>query len=133
MSSRLVKFALVGGIGFVVDALVFSAFFYLLDVPLFVSRSIAFLFAATSTWIGNRLFTFSDREREAKLRQWLRFMLTASFSAIPNFAAFSLVTYLLGSKGPNALIALVIGVLVGMVSNYIISSKWVFKTASSET
>ena len=130
MSSRLVKFALVGGIGFVADALVFATLFYYFDSPLYVARAIAFIFAATTTWLGNRILTFADCAKSAKFRQWLQFMVSATLSAIPNFIVFSAASFLLGSEGLFAMVALVLGVLAGMVSNYLLSSKWVFKASS---
>jgi putative flippase GtrA len=128
MINRVVKFAIVGGIGFIVDASIFALSFYLLDLPIYSSRVIAFVCAATSTWLGNRLLTFSDRSQDPKLKQWLRFMMSATLSAIPNFVVFALISAWLGSEGVSAMVALVCGVLVGMISNYTLSSKWVFKT-----
>lgn len=129
MINRLVKFAIVGGIGFIVDAFVFALLFYMAGLPLYSARIVAFICAATSTWLGNRLLTFSDRSPEPKLTQWLRFMLSASVSAVPNLLVFMLITHLFGSQGITAMLALVCGVLVGMVSNYTLSSKWVFKSS----
>ncbi len=128
MINRVVKFAIVGGIGFIVDASIFALSFYLLDLPIYSSRVIAFVCAATSTWLGNRLLTFSDRSQDPKLKQWFRFMMSATLSAIPNFVVFAFISAWLGSEGVSAMVALVCGVLAGMISNYTLSSKWVFKT-----
>ncbi|MEZ8100371.1 GtrA family protein [Vibrio bivalvicida] len=123
MNVRLVRFALIGGIGFVADAAVFSALFYLADTSIMLARAIAFVGAATVTWLGNRIFTFYSTEQKA-FQQWIKFMCGASFSALPNFIVFKVLSSVLGEAGP--LIALVAGILVGMVSNYLLSSRWVF-------
>lgn len=126
--NRLFKFAIVGCVGFIVDALVFGVLFYLLSFPLIESRVIAFVCAATSTWLGNRMLTFSDRNVELCLTQWARFMVSAMVSAIPNFCVFTVITHWFGTQGMTAMFALSCGVLVGMISNYALSSRWVFKS-----
>ncbi|EEX91927.1 hypothetical protein VIOR3934_03297 [Vibrio orientalis CIP 102891 = ATCC 33934] len=128
MAHRLAKFALVGGIGFIADACAFALCFYLLEIPLIGSRLIAFVVAATVTWFGNRTFTFASQDR-ALAKQWLKFMSVACISAIPNFLAFKTILLLFGETGVMPMAALVVGVLVGMVSNYLFSSLWVFNKA----
>jgi len=128
MARRLLKFALVGGIGFIADAATFALCFYLLEVPLISSRLISFVVAATVTWFGNRTFTFASQD-SALAKQWLKFMGSACISAIPNFLSFKAVLLTLGESGVIPMVALVVGVLVGMVSNYLLSSFWVFKKA----
>ncbi len=126
MQHRLFKFAVVGGIGFLVDTAVFSLFYYLVEIPIFSSRVIAFVVAATATWAGNRAFTFGDREQSAKAKQWQKHMVAALCSAIPNLGVFKLVIFAFGDQGVMPFVALVAGILVGMFSNYFLSSKWVF-------
>ncbi|MBD1556428.1 GtrA family protein [Vibrio sp. S9_S30] len=123
---RLFKFAFVGGIGFLVDTAVFALLYYVFEMPIFSSRVIAFVLAATATWIGNRVLTFSDREQSDKAKQWQKHMVAAVCSAIPNLGVFKMVIALFGDQGAMPFMALVAGILVGMVSNYFLSSKWVF-------
>ena len=125
MNSKLFRFAVIGCIGFVADALVFSALFYLSGTPIMIARAIAFVCAATVTWFGNRIFTFQNTEQNVA-QQWIKFMCGASLSALPNFLVFKLLSSVLGEAGLGPVIALVAGVLVGMVSNYLLSSRWVF-------
>lgn len=124
---QLFKFGLVGSIGFVVDAIIFSVLFYLLELPLMSARVPAFVVSATVTWYGNRVLTFASTDQN-RARQWLTFIAGASFSALPNFAVFKLCTLWLGTEGFQAMLALVAGIGVGMVSNYLISRKVVFRT-----
>lgn len=131
---KLGKFALVGGAGFMADAAVFTLCFALGELPLLFARVVAFFVAATVTWLGNRYFTFKDitivqrQRRDASLReQWLKFIASACVSSLPNFLVFKVVLLVLGTQGGSPYIALVAGVLAGMVSNYTLSSRWVFK------
>ncbi|MDF5436592.1 GtrA family protein, partial [Vibrio parahaemolyticus] len=47
-------------------------------------------------------------------------------SALPNFIVFKGVTLALGTQGVMVYLALILGILAGMVSNYLLSAKWVF-------
>ncbi|WP_045422372.1 GtrA family protein [Vibrio jasicida] len=123
---KSIRFALVGGVGFIVDTLIFSLLFHWLGLELMLARWIAFLFAATTTWLGNRWLTFSQAEKTDPFAQWQKFMVSACISAVPNFAAFKGLTLMFGTQNYMVYIALVFGILVGMMSNYLLSTKWVF-------
>lgn len=124
---RLIRFAFVGGVGFVIDTLAFALLFQWLGLELMGARGIAFIFAATTTWLGNRWLTFSHAGKQNPFTQWQKFMATACMSALPNFAVFKGMALLLGTQGMMVYLALVMGILAGMVSNYLLSAKWVFR------
>ncbi|USD64247.1 GtrA family protein [Vibrio sp. SCSIO 43136] len=132
LQHRLVKFAFVGGVGFLVDLAVFSFFLEWVELETFVARVIAFICAATATWFGNRTLTFSDREKESKRTQWRKSLMAACMSALPNLLVFKLIIIGFGEQGLMPYIALVAGILVGMFSNYFLSSKWVFADKKSD-
>lgn len=127
-ATKLLKFAMVGGIGFVVDTLIFILLYQLLELDMMVARLLAFIVAATTTWLGNRIFTFSSQCTSNKLIQWQRFISVACFSAIPNFLVFKLIMSLIDSYFLGVYIALALGVFAGMVSNFLLSERWVFAT-----
>ncbi|MDN3613659.1 MAG: GtrA family protein [Vibrio gallaecicus] len=129
MNSKIVKFALVGAGGFVVDCTAFAILHYWIGLPLMWARGGAFIVAATSTWFGNRVLTFEYKGNGSwrdNVKQWQKFMLSASFSAVPNLVCFKVVSGLLPTFTGVMFIAMAIGVLVGMVSNYLLSQYWVF-------
>ena len=126
MTPRIIKFALVGGVGFVADALVFSLMFYWLHLPIMPARIIAFICAASVTWLGNRTFTFSKSDKGKPLEQWVKFMCGASLSAVPNLMVFQTIVWSFGHAQLVVYSALVMGILAGMLSNYFLSSRWVF-------
>ncbi|ELY1986437.1 GtrA family protein [Vibrio harveyi] len=128
--SRLLTFAMVGGVGFIVDTLIFMVLFQWAGVELMIARGLAFCVASTTTWLGNRCLTFSQSTKDRAFNQWQKFMLSASISALPNFAVFKVTTLLLGTQGTTVYIALVMGILAGMVSNYLLSMHWVFQQSS---
>lgn len=55
---KMVRFAVVGVGGFVVDCLVFALMHYVIGLPLMTARIVSFIAAATTTWFGNRVPTF---------------------------------------------------------------------------
>ncbi|WP_375752737.1 GtrA family protein [Vibrio sp. HN007] len=123
---KISSFAVVGCFGFMVDASVFYFSYQVVQLDLMIARIIAFLFAATATWLGNRWFTFQSANKAKKLNQWQRFLFVATISAVPNFIVFNLVSKILSAEPVGVYIALVSGVLVGMLSNFILSDRWVF-------
>ncbi|PSW19966.1 GtrA family protein [Photobacterium sanctipauli] len=135
-------FSLVGGSGFVVDL---AAMYCLSTLVSFeVARALAFWVAASSNWWVNRTFTyrnFTDNgaEHDGLIRQWIRFLCSAVIGFIPNYLVYwGLITafppewWALSSERPlfGAMwpyIAMVPGVLCGMLVNFTLSERWVFR------
>lgn len=86
-----------------------------------LSRLIAFWFAATATWWGNRRYAFACVKSTEKMNQWLRHMLSAHVSGAINLAGF----YYLSSQ-VTLPIAFVAGVILGLGANYLFANKFVF-------
>ncbi len=128
---QIFKFAFVGGIGFIADTLVFFVLMKWLSLPIMPARVLAFIVAATVTWFGNRTFTFAGAETGGKLRQWVKFMCCATLSAVPNLLTFKLGLMLVPESSDIWLFTcMVVGILVGMVSNFLLSKYWVFEKVS---
>ena len=71
---QFLKFAFVGGVGFIVDAGTFFLMTHYLGLGLVIARVISSLvFGMTSTWLLNRYLTFRDRRGGSMLAQYLRF------------------------------------------------------------
>ncbi len=128
--NQLIKFACVGAGGFVVDCAAFALFHFMGELSVMWARMLAFLVAATSTWFGNRVLTFEYQgtgSRRDDFKQWQKFMTSAMISAVPNLICFKALTLMLPAFYGSLFLAMVVGVLVGMVSNYLLSKAWVFK------
>jgi putative flippase GtrA len=130
-ASRFLRFAVVGGAGFFVNEAALVLAHELLGAGPRASWFIAFAPAVTFTWWGNRKLTFAEHASEGHvgmLAEWARFVLTNSVGAAANFGVYAL---LIGS-GPYPLnipyIALAIGILVGLVFNFTLSKKLVFRS-----
>lgn len=125
---KLIKFACVGSVGFIVDSAIFMLCIQMFDISIFLSRIIAFFFAATTTWSGNHWFTFYSVNNNivSLFKEWQRSMLSACVSAVPNFIVFIGLTSFFGEHIPMVYICLCLGVIVGVFSNYWLSRRWVF-------
>ena len=128
--SRLavLRFAVIGALGMPVDWLVLHA---LIDAGAArdAARLMAWFCAATFTWLGNRYFTFPERRArgQAVFQEWLRFLGANSIGGVANVGTFFLLTHFASSPFSGTNIAFVCGVLVGLVFNFTLSSKVVFR------
>lgn len=127
-----IRFAFVGGIGFLVDTTAITVLFQIMHLDLALARVLAFLLAVSSNWILNRLYTFSDRALDGrKSVEWLRFLVSALLSAIPNLGVFFLLMMQLPKTLPWVIFATCCGILAGYFSNYQLARLWVYKARSN--
>ncbi|MGF1701809.1 GtrA family protein [Photobacterium makurazakiensis] len=132
------KFAVIGGCGFLIDA---TAVFYLSTVMTFeAARGIAFWVAASSNWWLNRIFTFKHASPCQPFEQWSRFLFSSVIGFAPNYGIYYLLISTINPKwisaylsiGPQwevlwPYVAMVPGVLCGMLVNFTLSERWVFQ------
>ena len=130
---RFLRFAFVGACGFLVNwaALYIALHFQRLDK--YSSWFVAFFVAVTFTWWGNRTLTFRDRAATTGLlREWLAFVVGNSLGAAANFSVyFMLVTFAPLPFG-DPLLAIVAGTIVGMVFNFAVSARFVFRAPAAQ-
>jgi putative flippase GtrA len=129
-ASRFLRFAVVGGFGFLVaEAVLWLALRGGADK--YSAWLVSFLCAATFTWWGNRNLTFADRKADrprAMLAEWLKFIAANGIGGAVNGGLYALlVTY-----GPEPLsipfVALACGVLTGLAINFAMSNFFVFRS-----
>jgi len=127
MNIKYIKFACVGGIGFIVDLsamIVFSTF-----MPLFGARVFAFFFAVNSNWLLNRSITFKEQQLESNtglFQEWSKFLCSSCFGSIPNLLCYWLLVSSLSLTGSAAIMAIIPGIIFGMLINYFLAERWVF-------
>ena len=130
-ASRFLRFSAVGGAGFFVNEAALALAHELLGAGPRLGWLIAFFPAVTFTWWGNRKLTFAEHASEGHIgmaTEWLRFVATNSIGAAANFAVYAL---LIGTAPwplniPYA--ALAVGILAGLVFNFTLSKKLVFRS-----
>ncbi len=128
--SKLIRFGAVGGAGFFVN----EAALFVAKGALHLGDHAAWLFgfavAVTFTWWGNRTFTFHEHKSHGHtgmLGEWARFVATNSIGAVANFGVYSLLIEFAPWPLKVPYVALFFGVLVGLIFNYTLSKKLVFR------
>jgi putative flippase GtrA len=94
----------------------------------------AFIAAATATWILNRNYTFAeakDAKRPNAARQWLLFLAVNGVGGVVYLGTFSGLTSFSPLCHRVPAIAVCAGSALGMVFNFALSKRLVFKTAAS--
>lgn len=128
--SSFLRFGFVGGLGFFVNEAALVIAQRGLHAGPHLAWFLAFAPSVVFTWWGNRTITFADRASRT-LRgagaECLRFIATNSFGALANFAVYSLLVSFAPFPLNIPYLALAAGVLVGMVFNFLLSKKIVFK------
>ena len=129
-ASRFLRFSAVGGAGFFVNEAALALAHELLGAGPRLGWFIAFFPAVTFTWWGNRKLTFAEHASEGHIgmaTEWLRFVATNSIGAAANFAIYALLIGTAPWPLNIPYIALAVGILVGLVFNFTLSKKLVFR------
>jgi putative flippase GtrA len=128
--SRFLRFSVVGGAGFFVNEAALALAKELLGVGDHAGWFIAFVPAVTFTWWGNRKLTFADKVSDGHvgmLAEWARFVATNSLGAAANFVVYALLIGYAPFPLNVPYIALAIGILIGLVFNFTLSKRLVFR------
>lgn len=121
--SRFLRFAFVGGIGFVVDAGVLMLLLWVTPLGPFLARLVSVVVAMAVTWLCNRTLTFGPSGRSL-LDEGARYGGVGVASSIVNYLLYS--GFLLAIPWLPPLAALVLATAVSMVISYLGYSRLVF-------
>ena len=125
----ILRFAVIGALGMPVDWCALQLFLHLGTGPYF-GRVLAWLVAATFTWLGNRYFTFADRRSRSfigTLQEWGRFLAANAVGGLVNVGLYSVMLRFAPPPFNDLNLAFVCGVLLGLVFNFVLSKKMVFR------
>lgn len=129
---RFLRFGLIGAGGFIVDTSVLWLMIHGVGLDKYSGRAISFMAAVTFTWFGNRTLTFRDRAASrGLLREWATFVAANAFGGAINLVLYTaLVTFAPPPLG-NPFVAVFAGVLAGLIFNFALSSRVVFRHKQS--
>jgi len=121
---QLVRFGLVGGVGFVVNLLVYTLFVHGVGVDYRAANVAAWLVAVVNNFILNRHWTFDAKDGRAR-SQAIRFLLVSLLAE-----AFSLLmlTLLVEGAGLAKIPAQALAVLASMPLNFLGNKLWSFRS-----
>lgn len=131
MSRQFLRFALAGGIGFLVDAGVLYAMLWIGTGP-YIGRVISFLCAVFVTWQTNRRLTFATDHGKSILREFAEYLLAMMAGGLCNYAAYAVALRLLPAGQATPLVAVAVGSIAGMFVNFASAKWWVFRARTSK-
>jgi putative flippase GtrA len=123
---QLVRFGMVGGVGFIVNLAVYSLFVHPIGVDYRVASVVAWLVAVINNFVLNRHWTFDARAGRAHF-QALRFLIVSLVAE-----AFSLLalTLLVEGAGIDKVGAQALAVAASMPLNFLGNKLWSFRPES---
>lgn len=125
---QFLRFALVGVVGFVVDASVLTLAMRVLGMGPYAGRVLSFLIAATTTWWLNRTFTFGAPPARSLVAEWLRFLSVNAIGGALNVAIYSALVALVPLVARWPVLGVAVGAVVGLGFNFIGSKRAVFRS-----
>ncbi len=123
--AQLLRFGLVGTLGFLVDAATLYVLLAL-GASYFWGRLGAFLVAMCTTWLCNRSFTFSASKRASRWKEWRVYCVAMSGGALINLGVSMAMLSTLEYRAWLPAAAVAAGSLAGMALNFISAKYWVF-------
>ena len=123
--TRFALFGTVGALGVLVHLAILYLCLLLAGAQFAWSQAIATLGAMTFNFWLNNFLTYRDRRLESfgrLLRGWASFVLACSIGALANVA----IAATLFERGVHSLLAALVGIAIGSVWNYALSSRFVW-------
>ena len=120
---RILRFVMVGGIGFVADAAMLALLLAATPLGPFVARLLSIGFGLTVTWLCNRTLTFRPSSR-GMLREGARYGGVGITTSIVNYLVYGVLLLAMPSMAP--LLAMVVASLAAMALSYLGYSRLVF-------
>jgi putative flippase GtrA len=127
LAAQLLRFALAGTIGFLVDTATVYLAHFRLGLDLYAAGALAYVTAATTTWFLNRTLTFPEARRQRPGRQWLRFVVTQLAGFALNRGTYAGLIATLAVARAEPVIAVAAGSLAGMTVNFLAARFLVFR------
>jgi putative flippase GtrA len=137
IGGQLAKFALVGGVGFVVDVGVFNLLrFTVLDPSVIhagplIAKTISTILAIGANWLGNRYWTFGPHRSTRSAAEAMEFLAVSILGMLVGLACLWVSHYMLGLTSPLAdnISTNVIGLLLGSIVRFALYRHWVYHPA----
>ncbi len=123
---EVLSFLAVGGVGFVVEAIILTSLTLYANWSPWQARIPSFITAVFITWALNRRHTFPDRGLKRRSTEALFYTAIQGGGALINLGIFGACLALLPQLARVPVIPLAIGAVGGFAFNFVLSSKWLY-------
>jgi putative flippase GtrA len=123
---QLVRFGIVGGVGFAVNLAVYALFVHALGVDYHVAAIVAWLVAVVNNFMLNRHWTFDARDGVVHF-QAMRFLVVSLGALV---VSLLLLTLFVESAGIPKVAAQALAVAASMPLNFLGNKLWSFRVAA---
>ena len=123
---QILRFGMVGGVGFVVDG---GLLLWLtgLEVHPYLARAISFPIAVVVTWWLNRQWTFRAARQRRGSGQFRRYLSVQVLGSLTNYLIYAMIVALFGTEQIIVLAGLVVGSAAGSILNFIGARYYAFR------
>jgi putative flippase GtrA len=128
MIQQFLMFAVVGTLGFFVDAGALLFAYHVLGANLYTGRLLSFVVAATFTWQLNRKVTFrGSAATDSAFKQWLKFLSTNAVGGLVNLGVYAVLIVRVPFAREHPVVAVACGSIAGLFFNFIAARIVVFR------
>lgn len=131
LRQQAASFAVIGGIGFIIDGGILTMLNSQFGVDLLRARLVSFAVAVTATWSLNRRNTFAQRKSPDAAGEWGRYALVNGIGALLNLGIFFWLIDVYARLAEWPIVPLAIAASVALLFNFFASRYLVFRPAKS--
>ena len=129
---QFLKFSMVGGVGFVVDAGTYFILTHYLGGGLVTSRFVSSLvFGMTATFLLNNFVTFRGQGSGSLFSRYIKFATANIIGNLLNIGTHAVLVENLALFHRIPVLGVVVGTFVGLVFNFVGSKYFVFRSPNS--
>lgn len=121
--TQLVRYCMVGGVGFAVEAAAIALLQYGFGWSALPCRAVSFPLAVLVTYWLNHRYTFGSR---GGLRELARYVGSQGVGLATNLVAYTATIFAVPELDRHALVPLVIGSALGLLVNFVLAKLYVF-------
>jgi putative flippase GtrA len=125
MATQFIRFGVVGVVGLIVDTATVYGLRHALGV--YGAGLVAYVTAASSNWLLNRIWTFRGQGSGSAHRQWARFMVTNLAGFVLNRGTYAALVTFMPAAAEQPIIAIAAGAIAGLLVNFNLSRRHVFR------
>jgi putative flippase GtrA len=123
---QIIRFGIVGTIGFIVDAFILLLLVHIFDLTIELSRLFSFSIAVFVTWLINRSFTFSKNTNFDKKKEYCLYFILQTIGALINYIIFIVLVNNYTFFEIYLIIPLAIASIIAMFFNYLSIKKIIY-------